>query len=120
MKSIKLILLLILMAGSVPASGINFSQYRAIKASTNSSDKLALEYFISGVGSGFFASNLILRYEGNERLYCQPEKLILKSVNYMEILENSAEKLKATKVDYRKAPVDLLLLEGLRDKYPCK
>ena len=108
------------MAGSVPAFGINFEQYVAIKASKNSSDKLAIEYYISGLGSGYFAANIVLKHEGNALFYCQPEKINLKSVNYMRILEKKAEKLKTTKVEYRKAPIDMLLLEGLRDTFPCK
>ena len=120
MRSINIILVLVLMVSSVPVFGINFDEYKAIKASGNSSDKLALEYYISGLGSGFFTANTVLKYEGNTQFYCQPEKLLLKSVNYMKILEEKAEKLDTAKSYNTKVPIDMILLEGLRDTFPCK
>lgn len=120
MRSKKIILVLVLMVSFVPVFGINFDEYKAIKASENSSDKLALEYYISGLGSGYFAANNVLKYEGNARFYCQPEKLLLKSANYMDILEKKAEKLDTTKSYNTKVPIDMILLEGLRDTFPCK
>jgi len=73
--------------------------------------------YITGVGRGIYWANLHLQQTGESPFYCQPLKLSLSGENYLNILDRYVEQNK----DKVKPGtfIELLLLEGLIDTFPC-
>jgi hypothetical protein len=75
--------------------------------------------FVNGVGEGLAVANAKLRSNNQNMLYCAPTKLVLKSANYMDILNREIKrnyhKYKATN-----AHIELILLYGLENTFPCQ
>jgi hypothetical protein len=75
------------------------------------------KFYISGVGSGFGWANVQLHARGLPPLYCQPDKLGLNADNLLKILDDYIEQKKdQLKPDL---PVEMLLLQGLKETFPC-
>ena len=90
----------------------------AIKDYDNLKDVGWFRTYITGVGVGTTWANTELQSRGQPPLYCLPGKLVLETQNYMRILQGSIEKHKdIIKLD---TPVEMLLLEGLMETFPCK
>lgn len=127
MKSIKIILLLALLVGSVPATSWTVKQYESLKVSTNETDKLNLNLFIAGVAEGFQFSNLKLDSIGTSQFYCQPESLIVDDERLKHIIDRQIEIHRKMSHEYSgnlpkldEWPVGMLMLEGLIETFPCK
>jgi hypothetical protein len=75
--------------------------------------------YILGVGVGISWANTWLNITGQPPLYCQPENLALGVNNYMRILQEQIERKyqKGIQVD---SVVELYLLQGLMETFPCK
>jgi hypothetical protein len=81
-------------------------------------DTVWFKIYINGVGVGFERVNDYLDQIKRSPLYCQPEKLTLTSEDYLNIIQDSIRKNKDTiKFHY---PVEMILLRGLMEKFPCK
>ena len=73
---------------------------------------------MNGVGIGFFWANAYLDVKKLPELYCQPDNVALKAEDYLGILEAYIEKYRNSYKD--DTPLELLLLRGLIERYPCK
>ncbi len=81
-------------------------------------DTAWFKIYINGVVVGFERGNAYLNEVKRAPLYCQPEKLTLTSEDYLNIIHNSIRKNKDTiKPNY---PVEVILLQTLMEKFPCK
>ena len=81
-------------------------------------DTAWFKIYINGVGAGFERVNAYLNEVGRPPLYCQPQKLTLTAEDYLNIIQDSIRKHKGTiKLNY---PVEMILLQRLMEKFPCK
>ncbi|EIC19834.1 hypothetical protein [Thiorhodovibrio frisius] len=104
------ILLITLSSRSFSLSIEDYDKERGI-----SSDKL--DVFISGLGQGYFWSNVILAADKKNTLYCQPQTLILTTEDYLAIIDKQLAK-------HRKnwgtdVSIEMILFLGLAATYPC-
>jgi hypothetical protein len=100
------------------ANAITVEEYEEIKIL---SVEIA-ETYMHGVIEGIDFANLYIENE-NCKIYCLPPKLTLNTRNAMDILENKIDEYRKNKVfgdDLKKAPIELLLLKGLEETFPCK
>jgi len=95
------------------ASAITVEEYQQAKVR----EKDALEFYIYGLGRGFFWSNIVLMEEGQKPFYCPPEKIALNVSNYMSVID---KRLSSSDDSNRKdLPIALVLYFGLADTFPC-
>ncbi len=105
-----------------------WSQQSDIDAAFNELERQAIAgdgnyfAFIGGAGTAYSWANTRLSFEKQQRLYCQPDKLVLHSMNYARI---AIDEYRRNDVWYKTAdsPLDMLafaLLNGLRVTFPCK
>lgn len=72
--------------------------------------------YIQGVGNGFMWANINLKVTGQKRQYCQIESISLNSDNYIDIVKKTIAKNPTERND----PIEMVLLSGLIDTFPCK
>lgn len=120
MPSGKLLLGCMLLCLSVgQASAMSVEDYNQIKDVEPSN----MLIYLNGIGSGYFWSNTYLMvYRKAQPLYCQPEKLALHGDNYQSILEAELKRSYRPKTAAEKSTssVDMYLLLGLVNTFPCK
>jgi len=75
--------------------------------------------YINGVGIGITWANIAVTDKG-QPLYCPPKKLALGAEDYLRIVQDSIEKNKTLKEKMPTYPIEILLLRGLIEKFPCK
>jgi hypothetical protein len=75
--------------------------------------------YINGVGRGIAWANVVVKNQKNAPLFCGgPPKLALGPENYISILDAA---IKARTNDVKPdAPIELLLLRGLQESFPCE
>ena len=121
MKCLKIILLLALLIGSIPASAMTYGKYKWLKdiATEGTVEAVTLTVYLAVVAKTYRDMNLSLKKKGKTPLYCQPETLSLNHDTVTDIIETKAERTphKGTEVDT--ASISTILLEGLRETYPC-
>lgn len=71
---------------------------------------------IAGVAEGFQLANVILDTRKEQRLYCNPDNLVLHPANYIDIMRRGIKK-NAVKPD---TLVEIVLLYGLAETFPCQ
>jgi len=72
--------------------------------------------YINGVGEGYGWSNTMLKMNEKTRLFCVPSNLALHENDYVQILENQIKTMHGLEGDW---PVEMILLQGLMEKFPC-
>lgn len=105
--------ILVLFLAPSANAGVTLKEYGSAKSTD------WLRNYISGVGEGIFWANNRMRNLGMPPLYCQPDKLVLTRDNYLDILERFIQENKALN-KRPESPIELLLLEGLIETFPCK
>jgi len=79
--------------------------------------------YLTGVGQGFAWANAYLYDAKQLQLFCQPELLSLGVDNYKRIID---DELARRRKEYMKmaggkgAPIEFILLSGLKRTFPCK
>jgi hypothetical protein len=74
--------------------------------------------YMNGVGKGLFWANAALHNRGSQRLYCQPDNVELNRDNYLEVVDRYiATHRNELSKDF---PLELVLLQALVEKFPCK
>lgn len=121
MRSLKMILLLALLTGSVPASAMTYGNYQSLKndAKEGTTEAATLTVYLAVVANTFRDMNLRLKKRGETPLYCQPETFSLSQDTVSDIIETKAEKTKLNGANIDTASVSTMLLEGLRETFPC-
>ena len=75
------------------------------------------EVHIGGVGYGYSWANTALGGRGDTPFYCVPEKLVLNNRHYIEIIDR--EILRTEEPYSPDYPIELILLLGLINTFPC-
>ena len=121
MRSLKMLLLLALLLGSAPASAMTYENYKWLKniATEGTVEAVTLTVYLAVVAKTYRDMNLRLKKKGKTPLYCQPETLSLNQDTVTDIIETKAERTtqKGAKIDT--ASISTMLLEGLRETFPC-
>jgi len=121
MRSLKMLLLLALLLGSAPASAMTYENYKWLKniATEGTVEAVTLTVYLAVVAKTYRDMNLRLKKKGKTPLYCQPETLSLNQDAVTDIIETKAERTtqKGAKIDT--ASISTMLLEGLRETFPC-
>ena len=117
MRSLKMILLLALLSGSAPASAMTYENYKGLKniAVEGTIEAVTLTVYLAVVAKTYRDMNLSLKKKGKTPLYCQPETLSLNQDTVTGIIDTKAEN--SAKVNT--ASISTMLLEGLRETFPC-
>ncbi|TXH81178.1 MAG: hypothetical protein E6Q77_08595 [Rhizobium sp.] len=106
---------LALLNSAIPSTALTYREL-----STYSSD--LKDVYVSGVGEGFFWSNIAIQSRGDSGMYCPPQKLGITGSQYVKLLDDYV----ADKTHYRAnfSPPDtevaFVLYLALLDAFPCK
>jgi len=123
MKKLTILLFSILMTFSTYSFGVvNYSVYEQEQLKS-SPTLLVLDALLNGTESGFLWANTELASEGRKKLYCQPGGLKLNLQTIKDILEEKVKnllKLGWSLEEVDDFPIQLILLEGLKDTFPCE
>lgn len=99
--------------------GYTVEQYEEGLLSKDAMSLAIQNMYILGLGRGYSWAN-----NEKEKLFCPPESLDLNQENYVSILNRTIEVIKKHPYDYEKEtkkwPIELLLLLGLKETFPCK
>ena len=100
----------------VPAPGeVTMEKYHDVKGTQS------FKEYIGGVGTGFFWANAHQHIHNLPPLYCQPGKLPLYADSYLQILGDYISNRPGEPNSLANSvPVELLLLNALRETFPCK
>jgi hypothetical protein len=121
MRSLKMILLLALLLGSTPAYAMTYKNFKGLKniAIEGTIEAVTLTVYLAVVAKTYRDMNLRLKKKGKTPLYCQPETLSLNQDTVTDIIETKAEKTQQKGAEVDTASVSTILLEGLRETFPC-
>ena len=121
MKSLKMILMLVLLLGSVSASAMTYEKYKWLKniATEGTMEAVTLTVYLAVVAKTYRDTNLRLKKKGKTPLYCQPETLSLNHDTVTDIIETKVEKTTQISTEVNTVSISTILLEGLRETYPC-
>ena len=73
---------------------------------------------VMATGEAFGWANSDLKDKNQQLLYCTPPNFSFYAKNYLDILLEQTKKVNYYDMDYRVYP--LLLLNGLKETFPCK
>jgi hypothetical protein len=95
----------------------NIKEYKQSKKAGGTNWKAAIVY-IGGMGHGIEAANAYLASIHQQVTYCPPENLVMRISNYMDAIDLAIKKHEPISQD--DFPVDLVLLDGLQELFPCQ
>jgi hypothetical protein len=103
------------------AEALDYKAYKAAKAIGGTSWS-SVRAFVNGVSEGFNVANADLAGKSRPLLYCQPVSFALNADNLLAILD---AEIKTTEEIAHKPlpdnmPIQVLLLTGIQDTFPCK
>jgi hypothetical protein len=82
-------------------------------------EKDSYRMYINGLVTGAQWMMIVFGNESN-KLYCQPDKLALNTDNNVDILKRRINKIKSLNYDLSKSYIEMEIIEGLIDTFPCK
>lgn len=88
-------------------------------ASLKRRDTEPLIAYLYGAFDAYNWANSHLETSGREMLYCLPPTMRLGSANFISLVDEQLKKLKERKNSSDQPPVELLLLLGLKENFPC-
>lgn len=96
------------------SKAMTLEKYKSASGSNND----LIKAYLAGVYKGFFFSNEILNLRKENQFYCLNSNLQLNSGNIIKILEDylKTEEGQGLENDF---PVELALLNGLQNTFPC-
>jgi hypothetical protein len=119
------LLIVFLLAVDVTGANAQMSvkDYQDILATKDSDAMHVVTSYIKGVGDGFVFYGARAEDSMNQKpLFCQPDKLPLRTENFVDIINNeikrAATRMPKEKLD--KIPLATILLSGLQETFPCK
>jgi hypothetical protein len=125
LKIFKIILAsIILLIISFNGNAITVEEYEKLKDTPNAVKEITMLVGIVGeMGDSMLTMNAKLVSLGRQEIYCQPEKMSMNGYNYVQIMEkeilNQKKIEKKSIFDVQKAPIDMMLLDGLIETFPC-
>jgi hypothetical protein len=104
----------ILIIVSTPAySFMDVKSYRMYKGTDE------VKSYVTAAAHAYGWANSELRGRNQSPLYCENKQLVLNADNYITILEKSIQDRKGHP-NLETTSIELLLLKGLQDTFPCK
>jgi len=120
MKKIFLVLLFgVLFSGNAYAD-LMMGEYIENRSSNNKEMHKVMDISIKLIEEGIAMANIELDYTKRKKLYCQPETLAFNSQNIASFLEHQIQKFKDNGRSIDKYPVAMVLMQHLRETFPCK
>ena len=118
MKKIFILLSLLLVPLTVNAD-VTVRDYE----NSSPKDKQLYKFYIQGLGISSAIMMIFETYEGNnknyKKLYCVPEKLGLSADLYEDILKRGIDNIRNIK-GYEERKIEMVLISGLIETFPCK
>ena len=116
----KYALLLPLLAAAVllaaPAQGYEIS----VKDYENLKNEQDMDVYMGGLGAGLLLANNRLQTKKQPALYCPPRDTVLRTDNFMKIVDSEIALLKKTDPGgWQKPEIGGVLLDGLIKTFPC-
>ena len=105
-------LILFGLTSSANAMTVIFKDY---KAAANKDEKAFYLLYLDGVREGIIELNVVLEEKRQQPLFCLPDKLALTVGQAEDIVMRQAQKM----TDPDQLPIGCLLVEGLKDTFPC-
>ena len=105
-------LMLVSLTSSANAALLRFKDY---KTSKDRWGKAVNKVYLDGVKQGLLAFDAELAVEGRQRLFCLPQNLALTVEQAEDIMLREANKT----TDPDKFPISVLLINGLKETFPC-
>jgi hypothetical protein len=120
MRTLLAILFLLTMSVIQVKAEATVKKYKAEIAANGAESNWKL--YILGLGEGFKWANAMLEVHTEAPLFCPPSKLVLGMENYVDILDRKIKDraTKSTQAELDDMPLGLLLLQGIREAFPCK
>ena len=112
LRGMVIAMMLVGLSSSANAMSVIFKNYKAAKGD----EKALMKLYLDGVREGLAMFDAELAVEGRQPLFCMPNDLALTVEQAEDIMMREAEK--STDPDH--VPVSLLLVEGLKDTFPCQ
>ena len=112
MRRMVIALMLFGLSSSANAMTVIFKDY---KAAANKDEKAFYYLYLDGVREGIVELNVVLKKNRQQPLFCLPEKLELNVEQAEDIMMRQAQKM----TDPDQLPIGRLLVEGLKDTFPC-
>jgi hypothetical protein len=98
-----------------PASAeVRFKNYERVKTAE------WFKFYIHGVATGLQWANTQLDATGHPQIFCVPPKFSLNAENSVNILARKLEQANRDKAITPDTPIEMLLLDGLIETFPCK
>lgn len=94
-------------------NAITYSEYKLLQTISKDSS----EFYLKGVGDGYLMMNAEMARMKRPKIYCQPPKLAIGLKNYEQVLKDEV-----TEFGEKEAlpyPVEIILLKGLKNVFPC-
>ena len=101
-----------LTSASVAHSEILLKDYDRIKSTPE------FNHYLEGLGRGYTWANSRMQLNDSKPLFCPPSKLPITLSNYSQILEKEAADSNPIEL-HPDTPIELLLLDGLINTFPC-
>ena len=76
------------------------------------------QIYIFGIGEGYGIANVDIEIRGQRPFFCPPDKLALNKTNYLNILDKYINSPTGQK-EPSDTPLEFLLIEGLKQTFPC-
>jgi hypothetical protein len=84
-------------------------------------DDTSFRMYILGVGNGYTWANIDLEKKKENPLFCPPKKLALTVDNLIHTIDMMIKDTKYGKlISKTDTPIELILLKGLQETFPCK
>jgi hypothetical protein len=108
-----------------PTAAITMADVERFQGSDSQfGSKDLLTAHLSGIGAALVLANAALELQQQKPLYCQPPKLPLNAGNLMQLLDSEAKKYRANLpkdrlANFESTPVEVVLLQVLKEMFPC-
>ena len=109
--------MVLLVSQANASAGMTVKAYKASKAAGGSNWNIT-KIYIHGLAVAFMYANIDLDQRHQPMIYCKPESFSLVEDNLIEILDTNIADKRLALPDY--APIEGILLQGLKASFPCK
>jgi hypothetical protein len=102
---------------------MSVKDYQDVMATSNEGAIKLVTSYVKGIGDGFVFYSVRAEDSLKQKpLFCQPDKLVLQTQNFMDILDREIKKAASAmpKDKLDGIPLATILLSGLQDTFPCK
>ncbi len=114
MKKICIAIMMLFLSATAANAEFSLDEYGQIRGDAVKMDIITT--YINGVGVGFGWADTYMSENAGLHIFCQPEDLSLNASNMVDILDREIKRFEYT----GNIPIELILLLGLIQTFPCK